>query len=339
MSNDTLNLYHPPKPTLHSPNPRKGTLIIETPINLLLNTSLWAAQKHKNGTLFQPTTIPQGLDYWIVRNILSWILYVARKLGSEDPAVWGDTVTTLGLLGEYVEVDVWELKMTGRFGTLGSWLEAYLAYTTLGIHGGPLDRMRFFLLSKISGFLDDASIVLEVCDVVRLWDIFYTFPDRVCEEGEGVLGKTLGRIVGACEGNKEMEGYYVYGFRDCGKPDLLKMFLGVMIDGAGYPLPLKVAEEEIPGVEFGTIPELILEGESSNGLNWRNVEPTAGTFDEKRLHVDWRPTPRGSFYRDDVNMEDAPTPALDGVSTLVEEPITFLEDEFEGEEEWDGDWE
>lgn len=78
-----------------------------------------------------------------------------------------------------------------------------------------------------------------------------------------------------------------------------------------------------------------MEGGSSKGLNWRSIEPSSVTLDEDMLHVNWRPTPRGAMYWDDVDMEDAPS--LEGVPELVEEPIAICEDEDEDEEEWEGD--
>lgn len=206
-------------------------------------------------------------------------------MGTEDPGEWREMVTTLGQDGGKVEVEVevWKLKITGRFDALGNWLEAYLAYSTLGIHGGPLDRMHHFLVSKITGFLDDLSVVLEVDQVIKIWDTFYILPDEVDEEGAVILRKVMAKIGAASKGNVEMERFYVYGFRDSARGDLVKLFLGVMIKGAEYPLPPKPKEERLPeeAVEkkFGPIPTLVLEGESSKGLNWRNVEPRNGVLE------------------------------------------------------------
>lgn len=256
-------------------------------------------------------------------------------MGTEDPEEWGGIVTSLGTFGKSEDVAIWKLNITGRFDRFGNWVDAYLAYTTLGIHGGPLNQMRAYILSKITAFLDDAIIVLDIVDVLRVWDVFYTFHDNVCKDGDVVLKKTMGKIVNVCEGNKDMEGYYIWGFRDAGKPEVVKYFLGFIIEGPKYPFPPKVKDEEVaPEEKYGSIPLLVLEGESSNGLNWRNVEPGTGLLDENKLHVHWRPTQRGSFYCDDVDMEDAP--ALGEVPELVEEPSAILEDD--GDEEWEGDF-
>lgn len=59
--------------------------------------------------------------------------------------------------------------------------------------------MRDFFLEKITGFLDDPSMVLDAEEVIKIWDIFYTFADEVGEEGEATLRKTLTKIPNASQ--------------------------------------------------------------------------------------------------------------------------------------------
>ncbi|TLD29638.1 hypothetical protein E2P81_ATG05932 [Venturia nashicola] len=301
MSNDTIKLYQPPKPTLRTPNPRKGDLIIEIPFELLVNTSSWAAQKHKDGTLFHSTTIPQGLDCWIVRNLLSWITHVSRKMGSEDPNQWTDKVTMPSPLGESKEVPIYELNITNKPNTFRYWLETYLAYTTHAIHGGPLTETRHFLFSKIIEVVDDTVLVLDIDDVVK-----------------DIANRELGKVI-----------------------------LGGLVEGEGFVFPPKITSI-VGGVEgtFGSVPELVLEGESSKGLTWRNARLGMGGLEKDRLHVFWRPRLRRAVCRGDVEMEDVSVPAacLGDVPELVEEPglvmepTSFLEDEEDGDEEWEEDF-
>ncbi|QDS77428.1 hypothetical protein FKW77_006618 [Venturia effusa] len=329
MSNSKIKLLQPPLPTPHISNPPEYDLITEISHDLLIATSSWAAHKHEEGTLSRSTTIPQGLEYWIVRNLVTWIKAVAERMGSEDPEEWDDTLKT-----KDGEICIWKLKMTGEFDTIENWIETYLTYTTLGIRGGGLSKMREFMLERIRNLLDDVSLILEAEEVIRIWDIFYTFASLSDEvrrnEEEIILRKTLIKIAKASEGNAAMENHYHWAFHRGRRPLLLKTFLGFLIDGPEFPLPSKLVDEdgmavsEVVEERYGKVPKLILEGESSKGLCWRNVDSSIDrVVEENKLHAYWRPSPTRVLSGNDVKMENVSFSEV--VPEIVEEPDPILE--------------
>lgn len=270
-------------------------------------------QKHNDATLVQFQTVPLGLSYWVIRNMFSWIKTVCAAMGTDDPELWGETFRCTLVDGKGEEVNtVWKMTMHGKFDILCNWLDLYLVVMTLGICGGPLNKTRGYLLDKIMGFLRDPFKVLEADELMRMWDVFYVIPEEVAQDENEVLRFALEKAMSASEGNMETERHYMWAFQEANRLDLLKTFLGFMIEKENHWLPLK---DERPERSSIAVPTLVLEGESSKGLDWRRAD-SIKVQDENRLHVDWRPALRQRQDIDEMN-------AL----PLVEESVTFREDE------------
>lgn len=54
-----------------------------------------------------------------MRNLLTWVKDVARRMGTEDVEGWGERIPTST---EGQGEEVWKLKMTWKFDTLMNWI-------------------------------------------------------------------------------------------------------------------------------------------------------------------------------------------------------------------------
>jgi hypothetical protein len=335
LSNPLITILHQPNPSNHSPYP-SCPIITKIPLKLLLSISSWAESLIINGnSLFADRfVIPPGLDFCMVDALFDWMKLVGEAI-SEDAETWSEMV----FVGEGEEIRVSELGLERADGevTLMGWVEMYHAFVTLGIRGGPLRNTKNYLLERIMAIMGDAYQVLKVEEVVRLWECFYVSPDHVGERGVEILRAALVKAAGISEGNEAMANSYIWGFQNAARPDLLKTFLGFMIEKEGFKIPPKDEVDDDSGIgieierKYGIVPELVIEGESSKCLDlqkdsertieWRTIK------EADKLFVGWRPKPRDVVMVDAPSLEEGPTTIWEGMTSgiplteVVERPV------------------
>jgi hypothetical protein len=170
----------------------------------------------------------------------------------------------------------------------------YFAFVSLGIHGGPLDKTRNYLLNKILGHLRNPFVVLEVDEIVRLWEVLYLIPSSFPKKEEEVLCFALLKAAKTTDGNSVMANEYVWSFDRANRRDLLKTFLGFLMFGNDAQISEKKEDEEevIVDGSYGPIPQIIMEGEPSEGLSWWKGDKMGIVREEGRLYVGWTPKVR-----------------------------------------------